>query len=103
MTLAQSKNKFSYVYCCICSDTDEFKISNYYAILFEALSGSQWFSTLDLLWDYWQVEMSEEDRQKTALSTYEGLYEFLAAISIVIVLLSLHFVPFTSWTAHITA
>ena len=42
----------------------------------EALSGSQWFSTLDLLWGYWQVEMSEEDRAKTAFSTHEGLYEF---------------------------
>ena len=31
----------------------------------EALSGSQWFSTLDLLWGYWQVEMSKEDRAKT--------------------------------------
>ena len=42
----------------------------------EALSGSQWFSTLDLRWGYWQVEMSEEDRAKTAFSTHEGLYEF---------------------------
>ena len=42
----------------------------------EALSGSQWFSTLDLLWGYWQVEMSEKDRAKTAFSTHEGLYEF---------------------------
>ena len=39
----------------------------------EALSG---FSILDLLWGYWQVEMSEEDRQKTAFSTHEGLYEY---------------------------
>ncbi|KAL5509240.1 hypothetical protein EMCRGX_G004577 [Ephydatia muelleri] len=39
----------------------------------EALSGSQWFSTLDLLWGYWQVEMSEEDRAKTAFSTHEVL------------------------------
>ena len=42
----------------------------------EALNGSQWFSTLDLLWGYWQVKMSEEDRAKTAFSTHEGLYEF---------------------------
>ena len=42
----------------------------------DTLSGSQWFSTLDLLSGYWQVEMSPTDREKTAFSTPEGLYEF---------------------------
>ena len=32
----------------------------------DTLSGSQWFSTLDLLSGYWQVEMSPTDREKTA-------------------------------------
>ncbi|KAL5464015.1 hypothetical protein EMCRGX_G032972, partial [Ephydatia muelleri] len=32
----------------------------------EALSGSKWFSTLDLLCGYWQVEVEEKDRHKTA-------------------------------------
>ena len=30
----------------------------------DTLSGSQWFSTLDLLSGYWQVEMSPTDREK---------------------------------------
>ena len=34
---------------------------------FDALSGSQWFSTLDLSSGYWQVAMAAEDREKTAL------------------------------------
>ena len=42
----------------------------------EALGGSKWFSTLDLLSGYWQVEMNEQDRSKTAFSTREGLFEF---------------------------
>ena len=42
----------------------------------DALEGTQWFSTLDLLWGYWQVEVSEEDREKTAFMTRDGLFEF---------------------------
>ena len=40
------------------------------------LAGSQWFSTLDLLSGYWQVEVAEKDRPKTAFCTTEGLFEF---------------------------
>ena len=38
------------------------------------LAGSQWFSTLDLISGYWQVELN--DRQKTAFSSPDGLFEF---------------------------
>ena len=41
-----------------------------------ALAGSQWFTTLDLLSGYWQVEVAEKDKGKTAICTTEGLYEF---------------------------
>ena len=44
----------------------------------DTLSGSQWFSTLDLLSGYWQVEVAEEDREKTAFATQSGLFEFKA-------------------------
>ena len=43
---------------------------------FDTLSGAQYFSTLDLASGYWQVEMEEEDRQKTAFTTRSGLYQF---------------------------
>ena len=43
---------------------------------FDALTGSQWFSTLDLCSGYWQVEMSEQDKPKTAFTTGKGLYQF---------------------------
>lgn len=42
----------------------------------DTLAGSKWFSTLDLLSGYWQVEVDEADRQKTAFCTTEGLFEF---------------------------
>ncbi|KRZ03458.1 Transposon Ty3-G Gag-Pol polyprotein [Trichinella pseudospiralis] len=42
----------------------------------DALSGAQWFSTLDLASGYWQVEMETRDREKTAFTTPYGLYQF---------------------------
>ena len=42
----------------------------------DALSGSCWFSTLDLASGYWQVGVEERDRPKTAFSTGSGLYQF---------------------------
>ena len=42
----------------------------------DTLAGSKFFSTLDLVNGYWQVEFSEEDRQKTVFTTSEGLFEF---------------------------
>ncbi|KAK3729189.1 hypothetical protein QZH41_008863 [Actinostola sp. cb2023] len=44
---------------------------------FDALSGSQWFSMLDLSSGYWQVAMATEDRENTAFTTGSGgLYQF---------------------------
>lgn len=42
----------------------------------QALSGSQWFSTIDLLSGYWQVGIAEKDKEKTAFITQKGLFEF---------------------------
>ncbi|KAK3083233.1 hypothetical protein FSP39_017411 [Pinctada imbricata] len=43
----------------------------------DALSGSVWFSTLDLKSGYWQVGMSPSDREKTAFSIFgSGLWQF---------------------------
>ena len=42
----------------------------------DTLSGSQWLSTIDQLSGYWQVEMDETDKEKTAFCTTEGLLQF---------------------------
>ncbi len=42
----------------------------------EQLAGAKWFSCLDLNSGYWQVEVQEEDRPKTAFNSRRGLYEF---------------------------
>ena len=44
--------------------------------ILESLSGAQWFSHLDLLRGYWQIDVAEEDREKTAFATPDGLYQF---------------------------
>uniref|UniRef100_A0A3B3RBJ3 Gypsy retrotransposon integrase-like protein 1 n=1 Tax=Paramormyrops kingsleyae TaxID=1676925 RepID=A0A3B3RBJ3_9TELE len=43
---------------------------------FSALAGSQWFSVMDLKSGYYQVEMNEEDKLKTAFVCPFGFYEF---------------------------
>ena len=44
--------------------------------ILESLSGAQWFSHLDLLRGYWQIDVAEKDREKTAFATPDGLYQF---------------------------
>ena len=44
--------------------------------LLEALVGAQWFSSLDLTSGYWQMQVKEEDRPKTAFSTHRGQFQW---------------------------
>lgn len=43
---------------------------------FSAFTGSKWFSVMDLKSGYYQVEMEEEDKFKTAFVTPMGFWEF---------------------------
>ena len=42
----------------------------------DALAGAKLFSTWDLASGYWQVEMEDADRGKTAFATRHSLFEF---------------------------
>ena len=42
----------------------------------DTLAGSKWFTTLDLISGYWQVEVNNQDLEKTAFCTPDGLFEF---------------------------
>ena len=42
----------------------------------DLLAGARYFTTLDLASGYWQVAMDPSSQEKTAFTTYSGLYEF---------------------------
>ena len=44
--------------------------------IMESLSGARYFSHFDLVRGYWQLEVEEMDREKTAFTTPDGHYQF---------------------------
>ena len=42
----------------------------------QSFAGAKWFSTLDLASGYWQVELDEDAKEKSAFSTRAGLYQW---------------------------
>src|SRR5581483_5583838 len=44
--------------------------------LLEKFRISKWFTTIDLANRYWQIEMEEVDKEKTAFVCSQGLFEF---------------------------
>jgi hypothetical protein len=42
----------------------------------DTLAGTEFFSTLDLWSGYWQVDVHPDDKEKTAFSTGQGLWQF---------------------------
>ncbi len=42
----------------------------------DTLAGSCWFTTLDMISGYWQVELHPDDKPKSAFATPDGLFEF---------------------------
>ena len=44
--------------------------------ILEAMSGAAFFTHLDLVGGYWQIDVDETSREKTAFSTSEGHFQF---------------------------
>lgn len=44
--------------------------------IFDQLGGAKVFTTIDLKSGYWQVRMQEGSKEKTAISTHRGLFQF---------------------------
>lgn len=44
--------------------------------LLDALNGSAWYSSLNLASGYWQIEVTELDKLKTAFTTPYGMFMF---------------------------
>ena len=44
--------------------------------IIDNLHGAQWFTSIDLASGYWQVELEEKDKEKSAFITKYGLYEY---------------------------
>jgi len=44
--------------------------------LFDILRGTEWFSIIDMKSGFWQVEMHLDDKEKTALCTTGGLWQY---------------------------
>ena len=44
--------------------------------MLDNLGKAKWFTSLDLTSGYWQVQVKEEDKEKTAFITKYSLYEF---------------------------
>src|SRR6266511_941893 len=59
----------------IIKNTDAHQLPRIDDIL-EQFRGAKWFSSIDLASGYWQIEMNEKDREKTAFTCHLGLFEF---------------------------
>jgi len=68
----------------ICIDYRDLNVKikkNSYPILrqmeiFASFQGAQWFTSLDLASEYWQVSMDEKDKEKTAFIIPLGLFKW---------------------------
>ncbi len=68
--------RFCVDYCALNSVTIKDKYPIPIQLIIDSLHGAKYFSTLDLLSGYWQIEIAEKHKYKTAFICEYGLYEF---------------------------
>ncbi len=56
--------------------TDPFPLPRISQII-ESLGKAKFFSVIDLLWGFYNLELDPRDKEKTAFSTFEGHYQFV--------------------------
>jgi transposase InsO family protein len=56
--------------------TDPFPLPRIAQII-ESLGKAKYFSVIDLLWGFYNLELDPRDKEKTAFSTFEGHYQFV--------------------------
>ncbi|UYV70530.1 K02A2.6-like [Cordylochernes scorpioides] len=76
-----SSSPWSFLFCVDYRKLNDVTVKDVYPIprideVLDTLQGSKYFSAIDLKSGYWQVEVEEKDKEKTAFTTAHGLYEF---------------------------
>ncbi|UYV84176.1 K02A2.6-like [Cordylochernes scorpioides] len=75
------KRDGKYRFCVDYRKLNEVTVKDVYPIpriddVMDTLQGSKYFSAINLKSGYWQVEIEDRDKEKTAFTTAHGLYEF---------------------------
>ena len=71
------------------------------ASVLDTLSGSMYFSTMDLKSAFFQVNLNEQSRPLTAFATEDGLYEFNRLMNLAYVIARPHFKEFCNTSSEI--
>ncbi|UYV63745.1 K02A2.6-like, partial [Cordylochernes scorpioides] len=80
-TIKQKKRDGNWRFCVDYRKLNSITVKDVYPIpriddVMDTLQGSRYFTVIDLRSGYWQVEIEEQDKKKTAFTTSHGLYEF---------------------------
>lgn len=81
LSSSNGKKDGSIMFCVDYKKLNAVTIKDFYPLpriddILDQLSGNSWFFTLDLKSGYWQIRIRPEDKEKTAFSIGNGLWQF---------------------------